>query len=62
MKIYELEIWNGDFSTHRIFSTLEAAKAAYDELLSSGEYFSDISLCEFVLKGSEFVQNGFSLI
>ncbi len=60
--LYELTIYNGDFSKVRIFTTLKAALEEWGELQTSGEAFSDAALCELILDGAEFVNNSFSLI
>ncbi len=60
--LYELTIYNGDFSKVRIFTTIKAALDEWNELQTSGEDFTDAALCELILKGSEFVNNSFSLI
>lgn len=58
-KIYMAQVWHGDFSHTRLFtSRAEAEKAiakALKEAEASGEYISDTAVCEMALEGSEFI-------
>lgn len=65
-KIFVLEIWKGDFKNVYLYSTIEAAKAAYKAIMKTakkeGEYISDATLCEHVLDGVQYIQKGYSLL
>lgn len=58
-KIYMAQIWHGDFSYTRLFTSRAEAEAAIAKALkeaeASDEYISDTAICEMTLEGGEYL-------
>lgn len=62
--LYELTVYTGDISTNRVFTTVDAAMAAWHQVETGDEPYTDAALCELILdtEANEFINNSYSLI